>query len=429
MFHLGHIFTRRQYVRPWALAAPVIVLIIATPLLRPLRHPTELSIQESARLAAMQALVEHRQFVAANLPPDQPVMPVFTLLLAGPYWLLAHTGYRLSKDTAMVSYLLTLLSATIPVAAAPGLIYRMGRIFVLSRPLRASLALGVTLCSGLISYATVINPHAAAAFLVLAAASSLIRSGAVPRRSGAAVAFAGFFVALAAAIDLSAVPFLLLFPLCVLAVRAPFFWRVGALFFFILGAFPPLLLHTILTTDIINAHPPANIVVVARTTQPAVDPDDEDIRPSALATAAHGTGRFGQTLFGSHGLLSHYPVMILGLAGIYSVLRRYWPRVVKLLAILSAAGALVVLIAVAMTGPDDPELMYAAKWFIPFSPLLLFWSGAWLRQRHRPWVWAMSAVLIAFSAGVGIVGAFNPYPPGGYPYYTPLAAIHHWVAK
>ena len=49
----------RQMVRPWALCAPVVVLLIALPLLRPLRSPGEISLSELSRLATIQALVEH----------------------------------------------------------------------------------------------------------------------------------------------------------------------------------------------------------------------------------------------------------------------------------------------------------------------------------------------------------------------------------
>ena len=48
----------RPKVRPWALAGPVIILLICLPLLRPLRHPAQISDDEQARLATIRALVE-----------------------------------------------------------------------------------------------------------------------------------------------------------------------------------------------------------------------------------------------------------------------------------------------------------------------------------------------------------------------------------
>ena len=55
---------RRQVVRPWALAVPILVLLVALPLLRPLRSPEpyNISSNELSRLAAIQAMgEEHRQ--------------------------------------------------------------------------------------------------------------------------------------------------------------------------------------------------------------------------------------------------------------------------------------------------------------------------------------------------------------------------------
>src|SRR5436190_24345253 len=44
-------------VRPWGLAAPILVLIVCLPLLRPLRS-AEISENESSRLATIRAIVE-----------------------------------------------------------------------------------------------------------------------------------------------------------------------------------------------------------------------------------------------------------------------------------------------------------------------------------------------------------------------------------
>jgi hypothetical protein len=151
---------KRLYIRPWALAAPIAILLLSLPLLRPLRHPLDLSRQESVRLAAARQRVEQQQ---VNL---REPMPVFSFLLTGPYWLLHRCGVTFEGNGALVTYLMTLIGVTIPVAASAGLIYRMARLFELTRPLRSALSLIVIVGSGLFSYATVLNPHAPAAFLV-----------------------------------------------------------------------------------------------------------------------------------------------------------------------------------------------------------------------------------------------------------------------
>ena len=55
---------------------------------------------------------------------------------------------------------------------------------------------------------------------------------------------------------------------------------------------------------------------------------------------------------------------------------------------------------------------------------LLFWSGAFLRRSHNAVTWTLVGVLLAFSVVTSLIGATNPYPPGGYDSYTPVAALH-----
>src|SRR3954469_9736936 len=139
----------RQVVRPWALCAPVVVLLIALPMLRPLRSPGDASENELSRLAAIQALVEHdgpaindsdffaalrhleadrqRAEAAPKLPrpwssgdavggtivvgnkyySDKP--PVMSFLLSWPYALMYHLGWDFHRNPAGVAYVLTML--------------------------------------------------------------------------------------------------------------------------------------------------------------------------------------------------------------------------------------------------------------------------------------------------------------------------------
>jgi len=52
----------RRHVRPWALCAPIVVLIISIPMLRALRVSdySQISDTEQSILATVQAVVEHR---------------------------------------------------------------------------------------------------------------------------------------------------------------------------------------------------------------------------------------------------------------------------------------------------------------------------------------------------------------------------------
>jgi hypothetical protein len=67
--------------------------------------------------------------------------------------------------------------------------------------------------------------------------------------------------------------------------------------------------------------------------------------------------------------------------------------------------------------------MYAARWFVVFMPLMLFWAGAWLRKQHRPMSWALAGLLLIFSLAVAVLGMTDPLPRQGYDGYTPAQAL------
>src|SRR3954468_5413670 len=231
---------RPPMVRPWGLAAPILVLVVCLPMLRPLRHTTDISENERSRLASIEAIVE-KHTLAIDGPlyfqptsnvttgagtPDhhyssQP--PVMAALLAGPYWLMHKLGLSFESNPALSTYLLTLIGVTLPVAGCAGLVYRMGRLFELKRPWRATLAIAAVFGSGLVSYATVLNSHAPAAFFVLAACASFFHAGLTRRvgRSYAWLGLAGLCAAFAATIDLGASVYLVLLIGIILAMR----WR------------------------------------------------------------------------------------------------------------------------------------------------------------------------------------------------------------
>src|SRR2546421_3891481 len=212
------LFLTRPYVRPWALAAPIVALLICLPLLRPLRHPDpqQISDDELGRLATIQSLVEHQTLAIKDSTfrpsrglvhsgehdfSDQP--PTLSLLLAGPYWVMSRFGYTFHSNAGLVEYLLTVIGAAIPVAAAARLIYRLSKMFELTRPKRAMLAAAVTLGSGLLSYGVVLNAHAPAAALLLASAACIVYV-AIAKTPGVTtgwLAISGMGAALAAAIE------------------------------------------------------------------------------------------------------------------------------------------------------------------------------------------------------------------------------------
>jgi hypothetical protein len=436
-----------RWVRPWALLGPVVVLLVALPLLRPLRHPDPRTISddELARLATVQAMVEHggtraiertdfvRQThlkVARNghYYADQP--PVMSAVLAPSYWAMSHAGIDFKKRPDLAMYLLTLLGVTIPVAGAAGLMYRMGRVFELRRPWRATLALVAVLSSGLVSYATVLNAHAPAAALVLCASASLIHVSITNKRAHGSVWLitSGFCGALAATFDPPAVVVLLLLPAVIFALRWTMPQRFAGLAAYLLGAALPLLLHAQLCSDIPGhgfrirgpagnesifafVNPDARPVVTAN--EPLTFDDDEP--QSIWARTLVGGQRFLSALVGGHGLLSHFPIALLGIIGVAMVMHRHWPWTTKMLASVTLAGALALLLLFTIRKRVTwHETMFATRWFIVFAPLVVFWAGAWLRKRHGKIAWTFAGVLLVFSLVASVVGATGPLPRNGF---------------
>jgi hypothetical protein len=428
------------------MAAPILVLVVCLPLLRPLRQPTQISENESGRLATIQAIVEHKttaidqssfhpvhDVIVSAHPPGGPRSPrhfskqppVMAAMLAGPYWLLHRFGVTFDSNPSLAAYLLTLLGATLPVAAAAGLLYRMGRLFELPRPWRMTLAIAGTFGSGLVSYATVLNSHAPAAALVLGACVCLFHAGLDGRGAGGygRLLLAGFCAALAGVIDLAALAFLVLLIPVILSLRWKMSARALGLTLYLAGAAFPIALHALLTVPITGDIRPGFLhseLAAIGHVQPPVEADDSDgDAPSAAGQMAR---HLTDGILGPHGLLSHFPILLVGLGGIGIVLHRHWPASVKTLAAACLGGAAVIVLTYVILDPDWAQPMFSVRWFIVFLPLIVFWAGVWLRKKHHPASWAAAAVVLGFSILTTLLGATAPFTPAANGEYTASAA-------
>ncbi len=439
-------FPNRPLVRPWALAVPILVLVFACPLLRPLRHPdpADISREEVTRLATIQAIVEHHTLdleaagvrggpygiaLTDDLTLRQPVM--LAAILSPFYWLMTGAGLTMTSNPAAVAYLLTLIGSTIPVALAGGMIYRMGRFFELPRRWRTLLAFGVIFASGLISYSTVLNPHAPAAVLVLGGCAALIHAATAPRSYWvwAYVFAAGLCLMLAATISPPAIIFIVLMAFVVLAFRWQVKYRMLGLGCYALGTVLPLLLHIWISPYPLDIFSSANFASLpdggaadlALTLDQSLG--DRGTDGSVLSIIGEDLANLGIAIFGSHGLLSHFPVLILGIFGIAAVMHRHWSVAAKVFATATAGAAAVIVIGCVVWISDWSEAMFAVRWFIVFTPLLLFWAGAWMRRSHRPATWGLVGALALFSVVVSMIGATHPLPRNGYRGYTAASAL------
>lgn len=439
------LYWARPKVRPWALIGPIVLLLICLPLLRPLRHPDNLSDDEAIRLETVRSIVETGglSIEPMNVPAsaqvvrvddrvyaDQP--PVLAILLAGPYWLMRLMGITFQKNPVLVPYLLTVIGATLPVAASAGLLYRMNRLFELSRPWRAGLALLTVLASGLVSYAVVLNPHAPAAVLVLCAAGCLIHvvQSPKPARCGGWLVLSGLSAATAITFDPAAIVLAALLALVILAIRFRPSLRIAGVLLFGIGMVPPIVLH------LVAAVPTGNLVpqsvhedLSMRPRMPSLvvssnDGDDEDMAaPSAWLLVGKYVNRVWSALVGSHGILSHFPVIIFGFIGIFAVMHRNWPGSTKMLAIATGLGAIVIVLGYCASQVQWRDAMFASRWFVVFLPFLTYWIGAWVRREHSRITWCIAGATALFSVTVSLIGATNPYPREGFDRYTAAGAL------
>lgn len=443
--YLRH-YRDHQHVRPWALAVPLAVILISLPLLRPVLHPhpATISDDEVARLATVQAIVEYHTLAINHTLPrpvdntievgkgvfsNQP--PVFSALLSATYWVLHRWDITMARSGPMVAFILTLVGVTLPVAGAAGFVYRMGRVFELERRWRTLLAALVVFGSGLVSYATVLNSHAPAAAALICAAACLIHIVIArhPRSEGAWVVICGLCAALAAVVDLTTAPFLLLLPAVVLTMPWTGWKRFRGIALFLLGTTPPLLLHAVLTIPVTGDVLPGSMhpdLAIQPVLQPMLDqPDADDLIVPEPWWAATGRviGQLLGTLLGAHGILSHFPLVIMGVVGVFAVMHRHWPATTKILAAGAAAGTILILIGCVTWVRDWREAMFANRWAVAVLPLVVFWMGAWLRKKHRPLSWAVAGCLAAFSIAVTVIGATSPQPRGGYDGYSAAGAM------
>ncbi|HSU65953.1 MAG TPA: hypothetical protein VLJ39_03725 [Tepidisphaeraceae bacterium] len=436
------------------MSAPVVVLLICLPLMRPLRHPDPLMISddELARLATIQAVVEHhtleiqdttifrnlqrnfvglRDIVRVNGREGRPRVyseqsPMMSVLLSGPYWVMYRNGLSIERSPVLAEYLLTLFGVTLPIAFAAGLLYRMARMFELTRPYRAALALAVVVGSGWISYATVLSAGAAAAALVVMSAACLVQASLSKRRPAALVwvGIGGLCAALASTYELTALAFLVFLVLVIVALRWRRSARAGAIVAYVIGAALPIGVYVGLNRPITGDLRPGYLhpELSAFADAPRDTQEEDDDPPGVWHNAWRACERFLTAFIGGHGLLTHFPVLIFGAVGVSMVMHRHWPNTTKLMAAGTLLAGLAIVVGYTVQRPDWKDAMFANRWFLVFLPLTLFWAGAWLRRPHHVSTWVTAAFLWAFSAFIAILGATDPQPRQGYDRYTAAGA-------
>ncbi len=459
-------YVQRPLVRPWALAGPVLVLILCLPMLRPLRQPDSAKWGDEEQMIAstVQALVEQHSlaidksvFSANPIAVEHeghrysPYPPMVAVVLVPIYWVLLRQGLDYSGNLIFVHYLLILIGMALPTAMCVAMTYRLGRMFELRRPLRVGLGIATVAATGLITYGVVMNRHAPAAALLLAAVTCISHLIVTdhPYRDLLMSALAGFLAALAATVDPPAIALGTLLCLVLLAMRWNAATRIGAVALFLIGGAPVILLNIVLLHSIgiplqavFSAPQPRGMPSLVLptiatsnidTATPSEFDDDRDAEPapSAIqaiwARVAEVIGRILEGAVGGHGLLSHFPILVMGVLGGILALHRNWTAATKALAAVTLFAGILLVVAFSLQEPVT-GMSYGTPWFVATAPALLLWAGVWLKRQHRPQSWVMAGSVLAISVIVSLVGMTDPTPRKGYRAYSFAEASMHIIS-
>lgn len=436
-------------LRPWALIAPILVLLIATPMIRPLRAPMGASDRQKAVLESVRNLVTHGTLqldparvkglsgtvaVGDRLYSQDP--PMFCVYLGAIAWILERCGVTFAKDAHAMEFFLTLFGVTVPVAMASGLTYRMSRVFELRRWWRVILAVTCVLGTGWLSYSVVLLPHALAAAALMAGAACIITVAQArqPQMAVAWIFLCGFCTSFAAAVDPGALWILLLLPAVILTLKLPLRTRIICVLLYIAGAAPALTLHASINTQITgDILPPRWHMQIARSGDavPALQSvpldDNETFDTPTWLAIGRGVSRMVLFTLGAHGIFSHFPILVLGLAGVLLVMHRHWARWTKFLAAITLLGMLGHLILKSCLKTDLVDNAFSAARWVAFMPMLMFWAGAFLRRQHGIWMWLLTSLLLALSVTIAVLGMTNPDPADGYTRFTATEAVDRIV--
>ena len=250
-----------------------------------------------------------------------------------------------------------------------------------------------------------------------------------PAKAGWWLAICGFCSALATTLDPAAILPGMLIGISIVTIRMKPALRAAGVMLFLVGAIAPIALHAALSIPISGDIIPRSFLrELGRPANAVADQRlDDDLDDSGAAPVGRYVGRIYTALIGSHGLLSHFPIMLLGLAGVGAVMHRNWLPSTKSLAAASALAMGGIIGIFCFSQADWREAMFAARWFIVFSPMVLFWLGAWARRDHTRTAWGIAAALLFFSTIVALIGATGPCPPGGFDRYTVAGAIRNLI--
>ena len=394
--------------RPWrrlALALFALALLLGT-------KSEPLSWADASRLGTIQALVEHgtlalddtaylwqgdRVFVGEHYYSHQP--PMMALLGAMPYGVLHALGRAI--DDPGTYRILTLCLVGLPLWLGLAALGALARRFGASEAQAAIAILLAGFTTLALPYALVLNQHGLAAGLVLLGYLALVH-----RR----IAIAGFILALAATVDLTALFMAAAGALVVVwparGASEPASFEAGQrwrdLIPYAAWALPPIALYLGINHALIGDFKPLGLHTEAF---------EYPLSPFVLMSLTGGgaSGPAGsqlayatQALFGPSGLFLLSPALLLAVWAGLGAARRPGVRSLALALLLGATGITTFYL---ISSRNFGGSAYGMRWFTVFAPVLWLLPALAGRWPHRGLLAALALPSLAFA----LLGAVQPW--------------------
>ncbi|MHC4377900.1 MAG: hypothetical protein ACYS26_14975 [Planctomycetota bacterium] len=339
--------------------------------------------------------------------------PMLALIGALPYALLHHV-LGLSITDPWSYRAITWVCVGLPLLGGLWSLARLSRRAGMTDGTAALLLLAIFGASHVLPYALVLNQHGAAAGWVVFALWLVVQ-----RRT----ALAGFVLALATTIDLTAVFFALAVLIPVIAQGKRAFAGYAA------GAVPILALHFSINLGVAGDLRPFGLHLEAFE-YPMSPFMLMNLTGSNAGDAAGSLATYAQwALIGRSGVFSHHPWLLLLLAAaIAAVLRPSAARLGRPLGWAALLGSFGVLGYYLLQSRNLGGSSFGMRWFTVFMPALAIGAAGWLggvARRPGPFLGTLLALLLAVSTGTAVLGAKNPWMKFHWRYeHSPQGMVH-----
>ncbi|MGD9487326.1 MAG: hypothetical protein AB7W47_04855 [Calditrichaceae bacterium] len=388
--------------------------------------PKAASWNDSSRMAVVQSLVEHgtfaidrsvfsdtgdKIFVNGHFYSDKPALPA--ILGAAVYWPLYHLGIRLDYGWNASYYLITLFTVKLFWIIGLAAFYSALGFTGISNRKRFWLTLALGIASLHFTWSSTFNNHSLAASMLMTGYYFLLRAR-YAESDSKDVFYGGFFLALAAAMDIPTSVFYAGFAAYILT-NPPL--RKKAVFYFIpllFTALPALLLSYLITGSIIPAQIDRSYFEYPGSPWNGSN-ELSGISVNSLPVFLEYSA---QMMIGPKGFLLYNPFLWIALPLLIREIKNK-SKFRKEALVIGTASLIMILYYLLMTNNYAGD-SYSIRWFVPFIPLWFFFLYPRLRisrvARQR-----VFNIFFTISLIISVIGLINPWTISRYS-STPFVA-------